>query len=99
MNAPALAKKLSAHVRRMFKGSGVHVGQPSKAAKPALFKNAPDSWNFSVRRDGERGKEFLTMVYVRQLTPGSAAGLDVLADGPDAALVREMIAEMPPPWW
>jgi hypothetical protein len=93
MNASALAKKLSAHVRRMLKGSGVHVDVPHRAAKLAIFKDAPDSWNFAIRRDGERGKEFRTMVYVRQLMPGSASGLDVLVDGPDAALVRDMIAE------
>ncbi len=91
MNAPALAKKLSAHVRRMFKGADVRVGQPFKAKKLAIFKDSPDSWNFEIVRPHPRGHH-TTFVRVRQLTPGSSAGLDISVDGPDADLVREILA-------
>lgn len=90
MNASALAKKLSGHVRRMFKGAEVTVEVPHKAMKLTLFKDSPDSWNFAIKRKGTRSDQVLhTVVYVRQMKPG----VDVLVEGPDSTLIRDMIAE------
>lgn len=90
MNASALAKKLSGHVRRMFKGADVTVEMPHKAMTTlAIFKDLPDSWNFAIKRKGERGQVLHTVVYVRQMKPG----VDVLVEGPDSTLIRDMIAE------
>jgi hypothetical protein len=86
MNAPALAKKLSSFVRKMLKGSDAVVGTPFKAQSVGVFKNRPPSWNFIIRT-GAHGAT--TFVYVQQ----KPHGLDVHVDGPDAALVRDIIAE------